>query len=660
MTELACQDGPTIGVYVAFQSDATDSTPTWTDITEYVRSYTFSRGRQTELEQTEPGTASFILNNQDRRFDPFYASSPYYPYVEPMKQVRITATYSAVTYERWRGYVDSWPNSWDGNGKVAEVVMTATDAFKIFAKVKLPENAWHAQVETLNPTAWYKFSEPVGSTIAYDSSVNNHDGIYENVPTLALDGIMEEPGDDKAFSPLHDGGGQRMSVAEKDLIGGYPFSMSFVFRTESHRMSYKQILYAASVDQVLRSTLINVAIYGEPTGLDARCGKFVVTIQNPVGTNARAYYTPVVDDGERHCVVVASTDFSLSSSTKIYVDGVEVTTTTGTFGPGAPTFPPTTGLKGYAFGNTLKVSYGDFGFADVQAEGSTRDVIDDIALWDGVALSAQNAADLAFAMRGWEGELSSERVDRILDFAGWDVSLRDIDTGNTALMNGSFSGSVLDYLLKIAESENGNVYMNGDNELRYRSRHAISTNTRSSTSQATFGDVPASELPYADLKFESSDLHLRNVVTVTRDRGVPQQVIDATSRTRYQESPYQRTGQLMETDTEARESAQWILGHYKDPTERVAEIEIKPRRAAALWPEVLGRELEDRITIKRRPPGGGSTITHDALIEKMTESVTVNGNWTVTWALSPADTQSYLILDDPVFGLLDSGNLLGY
>jgi hypothetical protein len=43
MTKLFVTGGPTIGIYVAFENDATDPTPTWTDITQYVKEFSFSR-----------------------------------------------------------------------------------------------------------------------------------------------------------------------------------------------------------------------------------------------------------------------------------------------------------------------------------------------------------------------------------------------------------------------------------------------------------------------------------------------------------------------------------------------------------------------------------------------------------------------------------------
>src|SRR6266496_6239787 len=50
-----------------------------------------------------------------------------------------------------------------------------------------------------------------------------------------------------------------------------------------------------------------------------------------------------------------------------------------------------------------------------------------------------------------------------------------------------------------------------------------------------------------------------------------------------------------------------------------------------LFPQVLGREIGDRIRIVRRPPGGG-TITRDVFIRGIEHSVDARAReWVTTW-----------------------------
>ncbi|MFS8200472.1 LamG-like jellyroll fold domain-containing protein (plasmid) [Streptomyces sp. CWNU-52B] len=66
---------------------------TWTDISRYVdmvQGITITRGGSDELSETQPGTASLRLDNQDGRFTPGYSGSPYFPFVRRNAPIRIS------------------------------------------------------------------------------------------------------------------------------------------------------------------------------------------------------------------------------------------------------------------------------------------------------------------------------------------------------------------------------------------------------------------------------------------------------------------------------------------------------------------------------------------------------------------------------------------
>jgi hypothetical protein len=80
---------------------------TWTDITAWVKRFSFRRGRDDVLDRGQPGTATLSLDNSDGRFSPTKTSSPLYPHVDAMRAIRIRTTLSAVTYSRFFGYIQS-------------------------------------------------------------------------------------------------------------------------------------------------------------------------------------------------------------------------------------------------------------------------------------------------------------------------------------------------------------------------------------------------------------------------------------------------------------------------------------------------------------------------------------------------------------------------
>lgn len=108
----------------------------WTDVSSYVRAIpSIQRGRQHELAQMETGTADVVFANQDRRFDPTYTSSPYYPFLQPYRRLRITGTWDAgagsVDYPLFVGHVERWPIDYDISGADSTVKVTAVDRLAV-------------------------------------------------------------------------------------------------------------------------------------------------------------------------------------------------------------------------------------------------------------------------------------------------------------------------------------------------------------------------------------------------------------------------------------------------------------------------------------------------------------------------------------------------
>lgn len=69
------------------------ATITWTDITQRVdmkQGVTITRGASDELSETQPGTATLTLDNQDGALTPGNPGSPFYPYVRRNAPIRIS------------------------------------------------------------------------------------------------------------------------------------------------------------------------------------------------------------------------------------------------------------------------------------------------------------------------------------------------------------------------------------------------------------------------------------------------------------------------------------------------------------------------------------------------------------------------------------------
>ena len=136
-----------ITVEVAFDSEPFASSQSFTDISSYVRYFDISRGRSHELGEFRAGTLSFSVSNQDNRFNPaqtthFYDSTNSRTKIQPLKQVRVSATYDSSTYVIFRGFLDSVPVKFLAEGADSIVTFTAIDAFRLFQNQTLQSIGW--------------------------------------------------------------------------------------------------------------------------------------------------------------------------------------------------------------------------------------------------------------------------------------------------------------------------------------------------------------------------------------------------------------------------------------------------------------------------------------------------------------------------------------
>lgn len=132
---------------VGFDSNPLDETQTWTDISQYLRAFTTRRGRSNELGEFVAGTMSFAVSNTDNRFNPsqttyYYDSVNARTNIQPLKRVRMSATYNATTYRIFEGFLQSVPVQFISAGVDSIVTFTCVDAFKIFQASQLDGVGW--------------------------------------------------------------------------------------------------------------------------------------------------------------------------------------------------------------------------------------------------------------------------------------------------------------------------------------------------------------------------------------------------------------------------------------------------------------------------------------------------------------------------------------
>jgi len=258
------------------------------------------------------------------------------------------------------------------------------------------------------------------------------------------------------------------------------------------------------------------------------------------------------------------------------------------------------------------------------------------------------------------GELSGARITRILNSIGWPIGERVIGTGGSTVQGTTLADNGLTELFLVSDSELGEFYMDASGLATFRSRSALFSDTRSVNVQADFGDggTGAGELPYHDVVISYDDVQLYNDAHIARTGGTSQTWQDADSITEYLTHTFERTDLVLQSDAESLSYAQWIVYISKDPELRFDQLVIRPQKQEDdLFPQVLDREIGDRVKITRRPPGGGSPVVREVFVRGLELNIE-QYFWEITYNLQSATkVGSFLTLGHPILGKIGLNGL---
>lgn len=130
-------------VEISFTS-ALFSTPVWEDVSTDLLYLRTKRGRQSQLDRFEPGTATIILNNAGGNYWPDNVAGAHYGYVDLDKRIRIRKAYNTILYDEFVGTIDEWLPSFKSvkGFKVPVVTLSCTEMTAIASRC--PINATYA------------------------------------------------------------------------------------------------------------------------------------------------------------------------------------------------------------------------------------------------------------------------------------------------------------------------------------------------------------------------------------------------------------------------------------------------------------------------------------------------------------------------------------
>lgn len=587
---------------------------TWTTIPkELVRSLRWTTGRDNELDQFRPSTATVVLANNDRLFDPEHTSGIYFGQLLPRVPFRIQLSADDSTWvDQWYGFVrDGWQQLYTKSVR-ADCIVELEDLLGVLESEPLPRTAYEYEVLQDTPKALWELDETSGSQMA-DSSGNGLHGRFDN-------GVQgQDPlivGDGNSFEVPRATDSRGIYVGES-LPQGPPITIAgWVKIPRLNQSEFRKIV------TVQKDTSYNSFVALE-TGPNTNCpnGELEINFFLPgvAGYVARGHMR--IDDDVAHHVAVTMSSTAISGI-QLFVDGVQQTKTTiaGTAGGNW------TGHFWWTLGNAADDPDGGFGIGGL---------IDGITVFPSALTQSRIAAHYEAGASGFENEFSGTRIGRVLDIIGLPSAMRDIATGDTtvgaAIYGGQSAGS---YLQKVVESEQGVLFVNHSDggKLKFRGRHARCTEMRSMESQATFDSCDYRE----DVQPEPNGIAtVVNVVDVTW-RGGTEPVTDDTSR-----AAYGAQSRSINTEAPTASAAQnaglWMIARYKEPQVRLRRLPLNLAGKQPLWPTILDLRTSDRITVERHPQGVGAVISNELIIEGSEIALNDDKSWTATYQLSNAD-----------------------
>jgi hypothetical protein len=603
---------PVAGVYIAFDDGPYVASPAWTEITTYVRSITVRRGRADDFEQFDTGTAQLVLDNRERRFDPFYTSGPYYLKLTPRRQIRIVGQIGGSTYEVFRGYVAGWPVEWSEAGYDSTVTIQAFDALGLMANEVLPTDWADFYTRSLNPVRYWKCNDARTSNTIRDqagvgSPLNQTLGagntLYE-VPALAL-GLPS--------TGLFSSGGGSASVEVPSTTDERVQSVAFWFN----------IVTAGGLDE----TVARVRYWAHGMSYLFAFNSFgnnLVQLTVTNRSNSRFYTIYNITRGQpAHFAFVVTPNSGGIPTATIYLNGTVIT-------PSSTTSASPSGVT-----------------TEYVLTGSI--VTQEIAVFN-YALTAAQVAQIYNAGSARFSETTSARMQRLSDTTDFPAALESFTTTPAATVSELGTGTgVIPEMQLVADSEGGEIYVSKAGVLTTTNRTDVFNATRSANVQATITDSGVGIRYGTDVSIEYDGDNLKNDVTVTfSGDGEVNAYSDAVI------SAYGGSSTTIETQladpTSAAQLALVELGVEGSLVPRISPIDVSPNTAAADWQTILGLELLDRVTFKRTP-SVGNQFSRDALINAIEHQIEP-GVWRTQLTLSMRYT-SPLTADDDVLGTAD-------
>lgn len=249
-------------------------------------------------------------------------------------------------------------------------------------------------------------------------------------------------------------------------------------------------------------------------------------------------------------------------------------------------------------------------------------------------------------------QLSGARVAALLDAAGWPSGLRDLDPGVVRIEPSDPEQpiNILAAIRETVEAEDGTMWLAGDGTFTFRDRHS----RLDSPTVVTLD--PATDYVYVNLDADYDDSRLWTAAQAEMADGRTYEVVDEQAAGQFGYR-WDTIRDLPVPPVEAEAAAGWVVYRYSTPRRRFSVLAVEAALSDEARDTVLTLEPGSLVRIVHRPPNG-ATVDELVHVERVRHQVSAD-MWRTVYELSPYfGAGPWIVLDDPVLGLLDGDNKL--
>jgi hypothetical protein len=655
MTQIASL--PTITVQIAFTpTDLLSSTQTWTDVTNYVRSFATHGGRQHFLNRIEASTVNITLDNRTGFFmngDAPIPATPTTPFIDgngtgaiigTRLPIQITATWSSTTYTIFTGIIDTVETRLQ-DALNSDLMLTATDKLKYLSLRYLYNGElYRTYAATSSSRSWYNKAQ--GNVL--QDNVGTYNGTI-NGPYQLTDGVL-----------LYD-----RTQAIDVTNGSQDTNTADIWIPNSSNVSGNSLDYSIDfwvIGQSLQNvSLLPISLYN-PGGFSMDVS-ISVDVRGTVSTANGLQSSVPINDGYWHHVAIINT---AGGTLSLVIDGVA--TSASGYGGAAFTSP--------YYDSLFHIANAALCYVDQITIGNSTVTLNDIKnrYAAGILLRQdQNTADRIAATMVIAGQATI--VEGVVTAPNFYVDNAAYSPGastNGLPCQGSLTSVIdntaLDVIQTASDTDQGAFFQADDGTFQYETRTYIYRPAANATptGSSIWTDDTSSTIHYEAGSFQLTrdDADVWTTVIVSPQNGTPQIYTNTSNVARWGQSTL-TVGTTGTSLDQAYQQAVYLGKTFASPLARVGNVTLMSETDnGASLTAMLSANLNDRIRIKRHPINAstaGITDT-DMLIESINHEFEADpGFWHTTFVLDPYpirfSTQTsptyFLVADDATYGHAD-------